>query len=112
VAKRLELLHELSPGAARVAVLVNPTDRIRTEAVVRDAESAGRTLGMEVYVLGASTIREIDEAFAALRRHGALSYSSARTRSSIAVGFNLPFLPPAMRSLLPMGCAIMLRRAG
>jgi putative tryptophan/tyrosine transport system substrate-binding protein len=71
VAKRLELLRELAPDAARVAVLVNPTDRIRTDAVIRDVGSAGRTLGMEVHVLGASTIREIDEAFAALRRYGA-----------------------------------------
>jgi putative ABC transport system substrate-binding protein len=30
-AKRLGLLHELAPGATRVAVLVNPTDAIRTE---------------------------------------------------------------------------------
>jgi ABC-type uncharacterized transport system substrate-binding protein len=71
VAKRLELLRELVPGAARVAVLVNPTDRIRTDAVVRDVRLAGPSLGMEVYVLSASTIREIDEAFATVRRHGA-----------------------------------------
>src|SRR3954465_12845242 len=71
VAKKLELLRELVPGAARVAVLVNPADRIRTDAVVRDVRLAGPTLGMEVYVLSASTIREIDEAFATMRRHGA-----------------------------------------
>ena len=41
-----------------------------------------------------------------------MSCSSARTRSLTAGGFNLLFLPGAMGSLLPMGCAIMLRRAG
>ena len=33
VAKRLALLHELVPGAARMAALINPTDATRAEAV-------------------------------------------------------------------------------
>src|SRR5262245_21931687 len=39
-AKRLGLLHELVPGATRVAVLVNPADPVRTESNVRDLEAA------------------------------------------------------------------------
>jgi putative ABC transport system substrate-binding protein len=44
-AKRLNLLHELVPGAARVAVLANPADAIRTESYVRDVEAAGAPSG-------------------------------------------------------------------
>jgi putative ABC transport system substrate-binding protein len=66
VAKRLELLRELVPGAARIAVLANPTDAIRTETVVRDVGEAARDIGLQVNFFNASTIREIDVAFAAL----------------------------------------------
>jgi putative ABC transport system substrate-binding protein len=62
-AKRLDLLHELVPGAARVAVLANPTDAIRTKSYVRDVEAAGRAIGMQIHVLHASSIGEIDAAF-------------------------------------------------
>ena len=62
-AKRLELLRELAPGAARVAVLVNPADAMRTEFTLRDVETAARTLGLRIQVLNANTGREIDDAF-------------------------------------------------
>ena len=67
-AKRLGLLHELVPGATRVAVLVNPTDPIRTESNVRDVEAAAHALGLQIHVLNASTIGDIDAAFAILVR--------------------------------------------
>jgi putative tryptophan/tyrosine transport system substrate-binding protein len=67
-AKRLGLLHELVPGATRVAVLVNPTDAIRTESNVRDVEAAARALGLQIHILNASTIADIDTAFTALLR--------------------------------------------
>ena len=35
-AKRLEVMRELVPGAARVAVLVNPANAMRAAATVRD----------------------------------------------------------------------------
>ena len=62
-AKRLELLRELLPGAARVAVLVNPADAMRTESILQDGEAAARTLGLRIQVLNANTSREIDAAF-------------------------------------------------
>jgi putative tryptophan/tyrosine transport system substrate-binding protein len=68
VAKRLGLLRELLPRAARIAVLVNPTDVVRTEGVVRDVEAAARAIGLQVQFFNASTIREIDAAFAILVR--------------------------------------------
>ena len=41
VPKRLELLRELVPRAARIAVLVNPANATNTETRLRDAERAG-----------------------------------------------------------------------
>jgi len=78
VAKRLELLRELVPGAARVALLVNPNTASTTESMVKDVEGAARSLGLQIQVLNASTRREIDAAFETLvrDRHDALFISS------------------------------------
>ena len=67
-AKRLGLLRELVPGAARVAVLLNPADATRAEFTLRDVETAARAIGLQIHVLNASTSREIDTAFATLVR--------------------------------------------
>jgi putative ABC transport system substrate-binding protein len=47
-AKRLGLLRELLPAAARVAVLVNPADAVRAESTVRDVEAAARAIGLQI----------------------------------------------------------------
>ena len=67
VAKQLELLHELVPGAARVAVLINPTAP-NAERMLRDAEPAARAIGLQIQLLNASTSHEIDAAFATFVR--------------------------------------------
>jgi putative ABC transport system substrate-binding protein len=67
-AKRLGLLRELLPAATRVAVLVNPTDPIRLETIVRDVKTAAGAVGLQFQVVNASTSREIDAAFATLAR--------------------------------------------
>jgi putative tryptophan/tyrosine transport system substrate-binding protein len=67
-AKRLELLRELVPGAARVAVLVNPANATSTESTLRDVEPAARAIGLQIQVLNASTSREIDAAYATIAR--------------------------------------------
>ena len=64
-AKRLGLLHELLPGAARFAVLVNPNIPV-AESLIADARAAASTIGRQIEVLTASTNREIDAAFASL----------------------------------------------
>jgi putative ABC transport system substrate-binding protein len=64
VAKRLELLHELVPGAARVAVLVNPAVATTTATTLRDVEAAAPALGLQLKILNASTSGEINAAFA------------------------------------------------
>jgi putative ABC transport system substrate-binding protein len=67
-AKRLELLRELVPAAARVALLVNPTNAREAEASVRDLEATARATGLQTQVLNASTSRDLDAAFAVLSR--------------------------------------------
>src|SRR5262245_6898869 len=71
VAKRLALLHELVPGAARLAALINPTDATRAEAVRSEVQAAAHTMGAQLQILNASTSRDIDAAFAALVRERA-----------------------------------------
>jgi ABC-type uncharacterized transport system substrate-binding protein len=65
-AKRLELLRELVPGAVRIAVLVDPAHAASTETTLREVEAAARAMGLQIQVLNASTIGEIDAAFARL----------------------------------------------
>jgi putative ABC transport system substrate-binding protein len=65
VAKRLELLRELVPGAARMAVLVTAAN---AETTVRDVEAAARALRLQIQVFNVNTIREIDAAFATFAR--------------------------------------------
>jgi putative tryptophan/tyrosine transport system substrate-binding protein len=78
-AKRLGFLRELMPGAAHIAVLVNPTDAVITNSTVRDLEAAARVLGLEIHVLNAIDSNGIDVAFATLlrERYDALFVSSA-----------------------------------
>jgi putative tryptophan/tyrosine transport system substrate-binding protein len=68
VAKRLRLLHDLMPKAVRVAVLVNPGNASIAESTLRDVQQAAPTLGLQIQILKASTIGEIDAAFATLAR--------------------------------------------
>jgi ABC-type uncharacterized transport system substrate-binding protein len=67
-AKRLELLRELVPAAARMAVLVNPSNAASTTATLRDVETAARAMALQIQVVHASTNREIDSTFATLAR--------------------------------------------
>jgi putative ABC transport system substrate-binding protein len=65
VEKRLSLLHEMVPRAARIAVLVNPANP-KAETIVRNATKTARVLGRDIKVFNAKTVGEIDTAFAAL----------------------------------------------
>jgi putative ABC transport system substrate-binding protein len=67
-AKRLELLHEVTPGAARIALLVEPNNGVITETIVRDVQAAARPMGLQIQVLEANTSSEIDAAFATIAR--------------------------------------------
>ena len=67
-AKRLGLLHELVPKAARIAVLVNPANPASAERTLKEVQAAARVLGLQIHVFNASTSGEIDVAFAAIVR--------------------------------------------
>jgi putative tryptophan/tyrosine transport system substrate-binding protein len=63
--KELEVLHELVPKAALVAVLINP--RLSTaDSQLKDLQEAARTLGQQIQVFHASTDHDIVTAFNSL----------------------------------------------
>jgi putative ABC transport system substrate-binding protein len=68
--KRLSLLHELVPKAARIWALANPGTG-STETVLRELSGAARALGLQIEALKAGTGSEIEAAFATLARERA-----------------------------------------
>ena len=66
-AKRLGLLRELVPNAAAVGMLVNPNN---PTSELTDAQTAARTLGLQIHVLNANTESDIDQAFASAVQQG------------------------------------------
>jgi putative ABC transport system substrate-binding protein len=70
VSKRLELLHELVPRAAVIAVLLNPNNP-NAEARWGNVQAAARAIGRQIHVFNASSESEVDKSFAALVQLGA-----------------------------------------
>jgi putative ABC transport system substrate-binding protein len=63
--KEFEVLHELLPKAAPIAVLLNP--KLSTApSQLKDMQDAAHALGRQIQVFHASTERDIDTAFASL----------------------------------------------
>ena len=60
--KRLELLRETMPTLSRVAIVWNPRNK-DTLADLPTIETAGRTLGLRVDVIGAQDVQEVERAF-------------------------------------------------
>ena len=71
VQKQIEKLHQMVPAATAKAALVNPTNPTLAEPAAKEAQAAGRTLGLKIHIIQASTERDIDAAFATLLRLGA-----------------------------------------
>jgi putative ABC transport system substrate-binding protein len=69
--KRLGLMHELLPKAARIAVLVNPANARASEATSKALREGARVLGLTMLFFNAGSAAEIDVAFAALARERA-----------------------------------------
>jgi putative ABC transport system substrate-binding protein len=72
-AKRVELMHELVPGAAVVTLLVNPNSPAQAKMQYAEVEAAARKFGQQFAILRAGTEDEIDSAIATV----------AQTRSSV-----------------------------
>ena len=68
VAKRLGLLREMVPGAARMGVLVDPAETVIAETTLREVEPAARAMGLQIQIHKASTSGEINEAFTTIAR--------------------------------------------
>ena len=62
--KRLRLLHDLVPKAVRIAVLVNPGNVVSAEGALQGAQQAAAATGLQIRPLKATTIGDIDAAFA------------------------------------------------
>jgi putative ABC transport system substrate-binding protein len=56
------------PKAVRVAVLINPANTSTAEPTLRELRDAAPTLGLQLQILNAATIGEIDAAFARFAR--------------------------------------------
>jgi putative ABC transport system substrate-binding protein len=67
--KRLQLLRLLNPKTAIIAVLVNPKNPNAADA--KTFEAAGKTLGVEIVIVHASTQAELIEAFTEAVQHRA-----------------------------------------
>lgn len=65
--KRLQLLTEIVPGLARVAILSNPLNP-STAAVVEQTKAAAQSLGVEIHVVEVPRPDQFESAFAALTR--------------------------------------------
>jgi putative ABC transport system substrate-binding protein len=96
VSKRIGLLHELVPKAARLALLTNPND---PTGQITEAESAARGIGLELLVLRVQTDRDIETAFATMaeRKVGAL----LRSADSFLVSRRNQIVSSASRYALP-----------
>jgi putative ABC transport system substrate-binding protein len=70
ITKRLALLRELAPQAARIAVLVNPGNASASATTISEVREIAPKLGLQVVTFNASTPAEIDAAFAAFAREG------------------------------------------
>ena len=68
--KRIEVLHEVLPTAATIAVVVNPTSPT-ADAQRANMDEAAKRLGLRLHVLHASTEQEFEAVFAALPQLGA-----------------------------------------
>lgn len=61
--KRFQLLRDLIPTAKLIAIVVNPTSPF-AEAQVKEAHAAAGVLGLQVVVLHAGTVQDLDQVFA------------------------------------------------
>ena len=86
--KHIEVLNELIPGAALIAVLVNPNNA-EGGFYEKSAQDGARSLGRRLLFLKAGTVGEIDAAFATL----------AEQRADAVIVGSGPYYPTRARQL-------------
>jgi putative ABC transport system substrate-binding protein len=64
IAKRVEILRELVPGASKIALLVNPGNPVHRLGLAEEAPRTARSFGVALPVVEATTAEELDTAFA------------------------------------------------
>ena len=111
-AKRLELLRELVPGVARVAVLVNPANVANTETTLRDVEPAARAKGCKSRSSMLGPAGRSKRPTQTLRASGPTQSSLAASLFSTAGEFNLPCWRRVTQSPRPMHSVTMSKPAG
>ncbi len=68
VTKRLQLLRELMPNAARFGVLADPAS-VNTRSGLADMQAAAPALGLELVIVNASSDGDLEPAFATFSQH-------------------------------------------
>jgi putative ABC transport system substrate-binding protein len=95
--KRLEMLHELVPGASTIAILVNPNNPMLY--LVEETRRVARKLGIVLLTVEATTAEELDGAFASAAAQNAdaiidfgdpLTYVQAPRIIALAAKHHLP----------------------
>jgi putative ABC transport system substrate-binding protein len=64
IAKRLEILRELVPGASKIALLVNPDNPMQKAYLAEEIPRLSRRLGIVLLIVEATNAEELDLAFA------------------------------------------------
>ena len=99
IAKRIEILRELVPGASTIALLVNPGNPMHRLAIAEDLPQTTRKLGVALPTVEATTAEELDIAFASAAAQRAdaiivfgdpLTVSNAPRVTALAAKHRLP----------------------
>jgi putative ABC transport system substrate-binding protein len=127
VAKRIEILRELVPGASNIALLVNPGNPAHKLMLAEEVPDTARNLGVALPIVEATTADELDTAFASAVAQQAdamivfgdyLTNQEAPRVTALAANHHLPaiylFRQFADGGLISYGpdIADLLRRAG
>jgi len=99
VEKRFGLLRELVPKATRISALVNPANTANAEATIKQVEAAGRSLGMQILIINATSSSDIDTAFAVIER--ARSDALFVSPDAVFNGLRVKLAILAMRNRIP-----------
>ena len=71
IAKRIEILRELIPGASKIAFLVNPRNPMHRRLIAEGLPRIARNVGVAPLMVEATTAEELDTAFASAAAQGA-----------------------------------------